>query len=680
LGFDAALERSEALDCSMAADVSPSSRAAGEASAQAGIQTGRGEGVPNANHRSTRSFSAILTLLLALIFGMSPFSRAAEEPTKKPLFLPKSPVAAAYVLSRLSNKELIEAPRSEFVYVALLQRAGLERKYRLEALDGLAKARSTDTLTELIKGIAELDKKGEDALPVLRELATMLVQKSGADLAKKRGDLEKLATEGESPLARQAGYAALVTADASIDKAWTAVEAEPAKFADLLLSIPLLRDNSLRAGLYPRLRPLLDKGEAEEVRRAAITAIVAVPGHDAETFNALAALAKAGTQRATAVQSLRKIPRKSWPPDQAEPLLASLLSYLKEVPADQRTGPEAVSAHQLASDLVTLLPSDKAKDASKALRAAGVSVFTIRTLREQMLYDTSLLVVEAGKPVEIILINEDVMPHNLVIVTPGASEEIGKAAEKMQPEPDAQGRLHVPASPKVLQATKMIDPGQQAKLSFTAPTEPGDYQYVCTFPGHWMRMVGTLAVVKDVEAYLASRPATPEPKVTEWKIEDFTADLDKAGTGRNLLGGQEIFAKLACVQCHKLGKAGYAYGPDLTDVLKRLKDDRAALLTEILEPSKIIADRYRNYVFELNDGDELVGMIVKEDADTVIVQTGPSDALVQPVKKSNIKQRTPQGSSQMPLGLLNLLTKEQILDLLAYVESGGNVPAHAHPR
>jgi hypothetical protein len=34
----------------------------------------------------------------------------------------------------------------------------------------------------------------------------------------------------------------------------------------------------------------------------------------------------------------------------------------------------------------------------------------------------------------------------------------------------------------------------------------------------------------------------------------------------------------------------------------------------------------------------------------------------------------------MPLGLLNLLTKEQILDLLAYVESGGNVPAHAHPR
>lgn len=616
---------------------------------------------------------AILTVLLTALV-----SRAAEEPPKKTLFLPKSPVAAAYVLARLSNKELIEAPRSEFVYVALLQRAGLDRKYRLEALDGLAKARNTDTLVELIRGIAELDKKGENGLPVLRELAMLLSQKTPADLAKKREDLEKLTTEGELPLTRQAGYAALVTADGSVDKTWSAVESESAKFADLLRSIPLVRDNAQRAGLYPKLQPLLDKSDAEDVRRAAITAIVAVPGHDAETFNTLAALAKAGTERATVVESLQKIPRKAWPSEQAEPLLASLMSYLKELPADQRTEPEAVSAFQFASDLVTLLPSDKAKDAGKALRAVGVSVFVIRTIHEQMLYDKSLLVVEAGKPVEIILINEDVMPHNLVIVAPGASEEVGKAAEKMAPEPDAQGRIHVPASPKVLQATKMVDAGQQAKLSFTAPSEPGDYQYVCTFPGHWMRMLGTLAVVKDVEAYLASRPATPEPKMTEWKLADLAADLDKVGPGRNLMGGKDTFAKLACVQCHKLGKDGYAYGPDLTDVMKRLNNDRSALLTSILEPSKTIADRYKNYVFELNDGEELVGMIVKEDADTVTVQTGPSDTLIQPVKKTNIKKRDPQSSSQMPLGLLSLLTKEQILDLLAYVESGGNAPVHNH--
>ena len=167
--------------------------------------------------------------------------------------------------------------------------------------------------------------------------------------------------------------------------------------------------------------------------------------------------------------------------------------------------------------------------------------------------------------------------------------------------------------------------------------------------------------------------------MTEWKLADLAPDLDKIGApGRNLAGAKENFAKLACVQCHKLGKEGYAYGPDLTDVIKRMKNDRSALLTEILEPSKVITDRYKNYVFELNDGEELVGMIVKEDAESVTVQTGPSDALIQPVKKSNIKKRDLQSSSMMPMGLLNMLTKEQILDLLAYIEASGNAPAHDH--
>src|ERR1041384_55747 len=80
-------------------------------------------------------------LLMALALSAS-FARAADEPAKKTFFLPKSPTAAAYVLARLSNKELIEAPRSEFVYVALLQRKGLERRFRFEAVEGLARIRN----------------------------------------------------------------------------------------------------------------------------------------------------------------------------------------------------------------------------------------------------------------------------------------------------------------------------------------------------------------------------------------------------------------------------------------------------------------------------------------------------------------------------------------------------------
>jgi azurin len=40
----------------------------------------------------------------------------------------------------------------------------------------------------------------------------------------------------------------------------------------------------------------------------------------------------------------------------------------------------------------------------------------------------------------------------------------------------------------------------------TAPAEPGDYEYVCTFPGHYVIMWGKLVVTKDVDAYLQANP------------------------------------------------------------------------------------------------------------------------------------------------------------------------------
>ncbi len=618
-----------------------------------------------------------LVMFAALACFPNRVAPQAEAP-KTAFFLPKNPIAAAYVLNRLSNKELIAAPRSESVYVALLQRKGLERKFRVEAIDGLAKVRKTDALAELIGALSGLDKKGEDSEPVLRELGGLLLQTKPADLAVKRADVGMLADSSQLALTRQIGYAALMTTDGSADKAWAEAESNSAKLTDLLMAVALLRDSGFRGALYSRVEPLLHNAEPAEVRRAAITGIVTLPGHDADTFKTLAALVKSGTERSPSVAALQRIPRKVWPKDQVEPLLESLAAYLQTVPVEHRTEPDVVSAFQFASDLAALLPAEKAKTMNKSLRAIGVSVFVIRTIPEQMLYDKSLIVAEAGKPVEIILINEDAMPHNFVIVTPGALEEIGEAAEKMTPEPDGQGRLYVPNSSKILFATRMAEPAQQVKLSFTAPQEPGDYQYVCTFPGHWRRMIGTLAVVKDVEAYLASRAATPQPSLTEWTIDDLSPELGKVAAGRHLESGKESFTKLACAQCHKLGKEGNNYGPDLSDVFKRYQNDRVAVLRQILEPSLIISNRYVNYEFELKNGDNLLGMIMKEEGETLTVQTGPSDALVQILKKTDVKERRPQSASAMPLGLLSTLSKEQIFDLLAYLESGGNIPSHEH--
>jgi azurin len=60
--------------------------------------------------------------------------------------------------------------------------------------------------------------------------------------------------------------------------------------------------------------------------------------------------------------------------------------------------------------------------------------------------------------------------------------------------PDGQAQQYVPAIPEVLFATTLVDPGQTLTVQFKVPDEPGDYPYVCTFPGHWRVMNGIMHV------------------------------------------------------------------------------------------------------------------------------------------------------------------------------------------
>lgn len=620
----------------------------------------------------------VSVLLLATVILACRPSCAEDRTGPTNFFLPQNPVAAAYILGRLSNQELIEAPRSEFVYVALLERNGLDRKYRVEALEGLARIRQTDVLTELLRGLVELDRKGDDSAESLRELASILLHSGRPEMLAKRAELDRLVVGSQLSLTRQIAWAARITAEGAMEASWRNAEPNPAQLEDLILGTPLLSDSGLRAAFYPKLRPMLLATEQPSLRRAAIIAIAAVSGHEEETFNLLAALVRDGVEAPAAIASLGRIPRSSWPKEAIIPLSQSLVECLQKVPAEQRTEAPFANALQFATELASLLPPDAERALSRALRTLGPTVVTLHAVYEQMRLDKTLIAVEAGKPLVLILQNDDAMPHNLAVLAPGALQEIGLAAEKMSPEPDSQGRLYVPASPKVLHATRLASPGQKVQLTFNAPEQAGDYPFVCTFPGHWLRMSGTLTVVPDVEAYLASHPLSQQPKLVEWKLADFSPDLDRAASLSNPAAGKELFSKLACIQCHKLGAQGYSFGPDLTDVFKRYKNDRAAVLLQILEPSKVIEDRYRNFNFELNNGDSVLGLILKDDNQSLTIQTGPADSLIQVLKKSEIRRQRAQTSSPMPVGLLNALSKNEIFDLLAYLESGGNGPPHDH--
>ncbi len=129
----------------------------------------------------------------------------------------------------------------------------------------------------------------------------------------------------------------------------------------------------------------------------------------------------------------------------------------------------------------------------------NATVLTIKVIEEQMKYDKKMLTVKAGQPVVLTLENPDIMQHNIVICKPGMAEKVGKAADKMAQDPKSVEKHYVPQIPEVLASSILVNPGESYTLEFMAPSIPGDYPFVCTFPGHWSIMRGIMRVEKSNE-------------------------------------------------------------------------------------------------------------------------------------------------------------------------------------
>jgi uncharacterized protein len=126
--------------------------------------------------------------------------------------------------------------------------------------------------------------------------------------------------------------------------------------------------------------------------------------------------------------------------------------------------------------------------------AAPDVVLRIAAVPGQLKFDLSELTVAPGQLVEIVFSNPDAMQHNFVLGTQGSLEVIGAAADKMSQSPTGLAQGYIPEIPQVLFSTKLVDPGQTVSFQFKAPTDPGQYPYVCTFPAHWKVMNGVLNV------------------------------------------------------------------------------------------------------------------------------------------------------------------------------------------
>ncbi|MCB1234862.1 MAG: cytochrome C precursor, partial [Verrucomicrobiae bacterium] len=116
----------------------------------------------------------------------------------------------------------------------------------------------------------------------------------------------------------------------------------------------------------------------------------------------------------------------------------------------------------------------------------------IGTIVERLQFDLKEFTVKAGKKIVVTFANPDFMPHNLVFVQPGAADEVGNAAMLLGAKGFETG--FVPPSDKIIASTKLLDHGGEVTFEFTAPEKPGDYQFVCTFPGHHLVMRGVMKV------------------------------------------------------------------------------------------------------------------------------------------------------------------------------------------
>jgi len=424
--------------------------------------------------------------------------------------LPSDPVIAAKLLEKMNDAELSKAPATEPVLLARLERKNLDLAQRERVLGELAKLRKTDRETELVTALQRLDHKGAAAAGATDELGKLLSTTDPKALVKVRAGLARVGLTAQQPAVRRAAWTAVVTVDTKPDAAWAEASSDAAR-QSLIEAIAFLPDPTLRASFQPLLASTISEGKVAGPLRAAVLAALPLTGGENArgNFGVLASHLRRGEERTIAARALMQLPQESWDPEAVGPIIDSIFTWAKAVPAGQRTSQDFVEAVQAASTLAALLPPPEAIRMRKELRALGVSVFVVKTVREQMRYDTPRLVVEAGKPFEVIVENVDMMPHNFVVVQPNTRQAVSEAVQLQKPDQlDKKGRAYIPlADHRVLDGTKMLEAGQKETLKMTAPAAEGEYEYVCTFPGHWSIMWGKLVVTKNVDEYLQANPS-----------------------------------------------------------------------------------------------------------------------------------------------------------------------------
>ena len=187
----------------------------------------------------------------------------------------------------------------------------------------------------------------------------------------------------------------------------------------------------------------------------------------------------------------------------------------------------------------------------------------------------------------------------------------------------------------------------------------------------------------ELKDLLAKKPVTKSPfeimaaamigrkYVKQWKLEELSQASTTGLKNRNFDRGRKMFAAGGCFACHRFANEGGMTGPDLTGAGGRYSPHD--LLEQIIDPSKEINEQFVPVIVKMKNGDIVTGVVVNMNGERVSVNTDMFDPNQRVnVNRPQVESIEPSKVSPMPPGLLNLMQKDEVMDLLAYILSGGD--------
>jgi putative heme-binding domain-containing protein len=188
-----------------------------------------------------------------------------------------------------------------------------------------------------------------------------------------------------------------------------------------------------------------------------------------------------------------------------------------------------------------------------------------------------------------------------------------------------------------------------------AGTLPGDLYQTA---GEALRGAQFAAVREEAGKVFASSAATP----SSGELPPVAELLKRHGDAAN---GAKVFRRetINCIGCHQINGEGKDFGPALSEIGTKLGKD--VLYQSIIEPSAGISFGFESWSVELKNGDEFYGLVVNETENELTIQD--ARAIPTTVKKSDIARRAQSKLSIMPTGLPQLMTQQELVDLVEYL-------------